>query len=53
MMKTESITIGMSLIAFEKEYLKRVFELVLKALNLVITLTAPESLLHISVYQNH
>ena len=52
MIKTISITIGMSLIAFEKEYIKRALELVSKALNLIMTRTGPESLLHISVYQN-
>ena len=41
-----------SSIAFEKEYIKKALELVPKALNLIITRTGPESLLHISVYQN-
>ena len=41
-----------SSIAFEKEYIKRAHELVPKALNLIMTRTGPESLLHISVYQN-
>ena len=41
-----------SSIAFEKEYIKRARELVPKALNLIMTRTGPESLLHISVYQN-
>ena len=38
--------------AFEKEYIKRARKLVPKALNLIMTRTGPESLLHISVYQN-
>ena len=41
-----------SSIAFEKEYIKKALELVPKALNLIMTRTGPESLLHISVYQN-
>ena len=41
-----------SSIAFEKEYIKRARELVPKALNLIMSRTGPESLLHISVYQN-
>ncbi len=41
-----------SSMAFEKEYIKRARELVPKALNLIMTRTGPESLLHISVYQN-
>ena len=41
-----------SSIAFEKEYIKRARELVPNALNLIMTRTGPESLLHISVYQN-
>ena len=38
--------------AFEKEYIKRALELVPNALNLILTRTGPESLLHIAVYQN-
>ena len=41
-----------SSMAFEKEYIKRARELVPKALNLIMTRTGPESLLHVSVYQN-
>ena len=41
-----------SSIAFEKEYIKKALELVPKALNLIMTRTGPESLLHIFVYQN-
>ena len=41
-----------SSIAFEKEYIKRARKLVPNALNLIMTRTGPESLLHISVYQN-
>ena len=41
-----------SSMAFEKEYIKRARELVPKALNLIMTRTGPESLLHISIYQN-
>ena len=41
-----------SSIAFEKEYIKRVLELVPNALNLILTRTGPESLLHVAVYQN-
>ena len=41
-----------SSIAFEKEYIKRALELVPNALNLILTRTGPESLLHIAVYQN-
>ena len=38
-----------SSIAFEKEYIKKALELVPKALNLIMTRTGPESLLHIFV----
>ena len=41
-----------SSIAFEKEYIKRALELVPNALNLILTRTGPESLLHVAVYQN-
>ena len=41
-----------SSIAFEKEYIKRALELVLNALNLILTRTGLESLLHTAVYQN-
>jgi len=41
-----------SSIAFEKEYIKRALELVPNALNLILTRTGSESLLHIAIYQN-
>ena len=41
-----------SSVAFEKEYIKRALELVPNALNLILTRTGLESLLHTAVYQN-